>query len=343
MDFMKSFPINGTSQKYLGIVKIKLVHTEGASIFLTDSLFVNFADGWRWFQPHMFGPPILSFWDDLAYAQFDLELSDGTKLLVGVTKDRYIRRFVDGAHIFHCYISAPINLERRATGIARQNKEGGFELLLFHHTAPTVAPIISSTGILKTSTWNYQGTKRLKNISYAYLTSVSKIETEKDLTKLAMSSKGFIFLLPDDRAYPDELVKVKVYRENTLNRTATLKFWVASEFICSTHVLRHAPLGEPVFYENLCNAIFRIGVEHGQSIPIEDDLLQCEKVNLKFFEYIVIGDATNDVGIVAPLDEENTTSVFKIEMSNLDPLTFWKNNANTDQFSIKNPEKQKFE
>lgn len=157
-----------------------------------------------------------------------------------------------------------------------------------------------------------------------------------------MSSNGVIYLLLDDHTPPSGVVPIKVYRESTYNRTAAIPFWVAAEAIAPSHLLRHSPAGEPVYYEISNPAIARIGLEPGREIPIEGEDLAVGRAHLKRFDYLVIGDATDPQSIVAPFHEEDTTEIFKIETAPLDPLSFWKQRRNTEQFLGKQVELQEF-
>lgn len=106
----------------------------------------------------------------------------------------------------------------------------------------------------------------------------------------------------------------------------------------------HAPSTEPVFYEIANPFIFRIGLNSGASVPIVGDTVDIDDAALKRFEYVVIGNSTDPVGITAPFNEEDTRLVFKIEdCVGSDPLTFWRENANTDLFSGRKVELQQFD
>lgn len=57
-----------------------------------------------------------------------------------------------------------------------------------------------------------------------------------------------------------------------------------------------------------------------------------------------MGDCDFPDGVVAPFDEENTEHIFKIEKLNLNNnlFDFWYEHANSDQYSNKEVEFQKF-
>ena len=76
---------------------------------------------------------------------------------------------------------------------------------------------------------------------------------------------------------------------------------------------------------------------------INSDILIPKKP--KSLGYIVIGEATTIKGLAAPFDEENTEEKLKIEYMKKpeEIVTFWKNNANTNQFGNKPIEDMVFE
>lgn len=101
--------------------------------------------------------------------------------------------------------------------------------------------------------------------------------------------------------------------------------------------------GQPVFYEVSNPAISRIGLEPGADIPIDQDVLLTDKVQLKHFDYVIIGDATDPLSITAPFHEEETKRIFAVETDAEQPLSFWRTHANTEQFAGKNVELQELD
>lgn len=61
-------------------------------------------------------------------------------------------------------------------------------------------------------------------------------------------------------------------------------------------------------------------------------------------DYINVGDCDQLEGVIAPYDEENTSYIFKIEKQNQSKnlFDFWYDYSNTDQYSNKQVEYQKF-
>lgn len=342
IDLMDTYPSGPGETSYEALVKLKLVHARGGSVLGPDLLVLE-TDG-VWLQPQFFTAPLLNFHKNLAYAKFGVDLVGGDQLLVGVTSDRHVRALPDGSHIYRCRIAGPAGLACRASGACRLRQDSGLDLRLFHHTAPDTLDLIKKSSVLRGSAWNYQGTTKLKNVGYAYLTSLEAIRTRADLQEIAMASDGFIGMLLDDHEAPDGVVPIKVYRESTANRTATLSLWIPSEALAPSHVWRHAPSSGPVHYEIANPAIFRIGLKPGEAAPIAGDSVDIPEAILKRFAYVVIGDATDWVGITAPFNEEDTKLIFKIEdCAGSDPLTFWRENVDTDLFSGKNVEFRQFD
>jgi hypothetical protein len=341
IDLIDTFPAD--SDTYDALVKLKLVHAPGRSVLMPDQL-VLVTEG-VWLQPQFFTAPTLSFREGMAYAQFGVDLPDGESLLVGVTNDRHVRALPDGSHIYRCRIAGPAALAGHAAGTCRIRTDTGFDMRLFHHTGPDTLRLIKQSSVLRGSIWNYQGTTKLQNVCYAYLTSLAAIRSDEDLQKIAMASDGAIAMLLDDREPPDGAVPIEVYRESTLNRTATLPLWIPSEALSPSHVWMHAPSTGPVYYEIANPAIFRIGLKPGEAVPIVGtDSVEIREAILKRFQYVVIGDSTDPIGITAPFNEEDTSLIFKIEdCAGSDPLTFWRENANTDLFSGRNVELRRFD
>jgi len=98
-----------------------------------------------------------------------------------------------------------------------------------------------------------------------------------------------------------------------------------------------------VFYEAVLPAVFRVGLQPGAVLTFSGDLAATPTTSLKGFDYVIVGDARTKTGIVAPYDEENTTSICIIErVEDGDFFTFWRDNANTELFSGRVVERQEF-
>jgi hypothetical protein len=68
----------------------------------------------------------------------------------------------------------------------------------------------------------------------------------------------------------NDIFPLKVYRESTTNRTSTLEFTVDAAFLAPQHLLKHSPLGRPVYYEVCGPKIYRVGMAPGQTLPFDD-------------------------------------------------------------------------
>lgn len=333
IDLMAAFPVKD-GPIFEGFIKFKLAHGVGYSVFLPDALFLARGDEWRWFEPKMFDPPILSFFEDAAYAQFAIETSGGDEILVATTHDRFVARFDDRSQLFRCRVAGHAELLSRSTGRAHQRADGGFNLDLFHHTTPAALEAIRESGEVWGSAWNVRGNRKLENVAYAYLTSLPKITNDLDLRAIAMASDGVIYLLLDDHRPPSGVVPLKVYRETTANRTSTLALRVPCEAVAGQHVWRHAPESRGVFYESAHPAIYRVGLQPGATLKFDDNAAVLDHAVIKRFDYAVVGDATQPDGILAPYEEEATNNIWKVEASlDVDLLTFWRTRPNQDHFT----------
>ena len=226
-----------------------------------------------------------------------------------------------------------------ADGTCTLKADGDLLLHLFHHTTSEFARAIAASGHFRGSRWNIQGTRELKNVEYAYFTSLPKIESEQDLAKIAMASSGRIGLLRTNAASMREAVAIEVYRQSTLDRTSTLSIAVPASLVASQHVYRHAPTNRAVYYE-VCNPnIYRVGLQPGKVAPVHDSVLSVPEMDRKRFEYVVLGDADTREGLIAPFDEEETKSLLHIEESDQGTFfDFWRSHANSDQVSGREPD-----
>jgi hypothetical protein len=142
-----------------------------------------------------------------------------------------------------------------------------------------------------------------------------------------------------------EVVPITVYRENTENRTATLKQLIDTSIILNNHIWMHThDANGTTYYENCSPFIYRVGLEPNTLLPFVRE--QIDRVaNTKTTGYIILGDSTTKVGLLAPFDEEHTTHIFKIEPFhniNSNILRFWFDNGNKDLYTDKIIEPPKF-
>lgn len=325
-----------------GYIKFKLVHGEGTSLLVPDLLVADL-DGLRWLQPKLFYACQLSFFSYFSAACINMELSSGSLVQVALTSGGSVASLDDSSKVFRCLISTSEGTNLMADGKCSLHSSGDFLLDLYHHTTQKAVTEINKAGHLRGSRWNIQGTRELKNVEYAYFTSLSKIASEQDLAKIAMASSGRIYLLRTNAKSKQEAIPIKVYRQSTLDRTASVQVTVPASLVASAHIYRHAPKNRPVYYEVCKPDIYRVGLLPGKVAPIVKGRLDIPDSDRKQFNYVVLGDADTHEGLIAPFNEEETKSLLHIEMCRRNSFFhFWRSHANSDQVSCRFPDMLQF-
>lgn len=333
-----------------GFVKLRLGHAAFGSMLLPELMFLE-RSGWHFYQPSFFGPPILGFNvdADIHVARFSVDVgnpraTDLTRLLIEIRSDGLVRCYEDGARLYRCVVEGPKRLTRFASGRCWPRADDDFDLRLFHITNPKAFAAIIGSRELRSSRWNLQGTRELANVSYVYLTSLSAIETEEDLRRIAMSSDGIIGFQTTSSRTREETLKLKIYRESTTGRTARLQVKISSSLLAPPHLLIHRPIGDPAYYEVIGPEIYRVGVQPGTVLTYFNGIATVEERMQKRFDYVVVGDAASVEGLAAPYDEEETKQVAHVEKldAGLDLFDFWLQNQNSDQVSSRQPEPRIF-
>ena len=337
-------------ERFEGLVKLRLGHAAFGSVLLPELIFAKLG-GWRFYQPSFFGPPILGFNVEpgLHVSRFNVDVggpreTDPTRLIVEIRSDGLIRRYDDGAQLYRCVFEGPSRLLRYSAGRCSPRADQDFDLFLSHITNPAAFAGIRSSGELRSSRWNLQGTRELANVAYAYLTSLPSIGSEEDLRRIAMSSDGMIRFQTTSSRPREATLELTVYRENTTGRTARLKTTVATDLLAPPHLLIHRPLNDQAYYEVVGPEIYRVGVKPGAALAYAGASVTADPAVLKCFDYVVIGDASTLDGLSAPYDEEETGEVVHIEKLNagVDLFDFWQANRNSDQVSDRMPEPRIF-
>lgn len=343
IDLMRTFPTYGEAV-YSGLIKLRLVHSDGFSLVLPELIVIEI-DGWKWFQPKFFSPCLISLLEeDNAYCQLNVDTDTDARLFIGLTKDQLVRHSVDGSQVYKCRVSGPVALDGFASGKCAVDEDSNIQLQLFHHTLPATIDVIRDCGYFLGSPWNVQGNKKLENVAYAYFTSLPAIQSDDDLRRIAMASDGKIHLLPTNSNSERDIVTVNVYRQSTCDRRSSMAVYIATDLIAPQHVWRHAPQGLPVYYEVCHPSIARVGLQPGHVLRFSDGHISPASDEIKRFSYVVLGDADDPAGLVAPYDEEHTRSLFLIEnCGDQTFFDFWVKQANTDQFSGRSVELQHFE
>ncbi|WP_201861411.1 hypothetical protein [Microvirga soli] len=309
---------------------------------MPDLIFAK-AGPWRFFQPSFFGPCILAFngEDDRDLADFSVDVASprGTRparLLIRIRSDGRVRTYPDGAQLYACEIKGPERLAHHAAGRCRRLDDGDFALSLFHHTNAQAYSSIRGSQELWASAWNLRGSRELVNVASVYATSLPRIETPDDLSRIAMASDGKILLQTTSDRPIEEVLELTVYRADTSGRTHTVTVEVPSRCLSPQHLLFHPWVHpEPAYYEVVGPEIYRIGLNPGAKLPIPRGIASPAAGDLKRFDYIVLGDAGTLAGLAAPYDEEETEQVVHHELldQGLDLFEFWQANANSDQVS----------
>ena len=328
-----------------GLLKVKLIHTQGYSLLMPDLLLMQGAERWRWLQPKFFTACLMHFLKDFSTAALWLDpRQGGPQLTIRFSSGQFVRRFGDGSHLYRCVITGVEDLENLAAGTCVVTEAHDVLLDLFHHTTAESKRAIEASGHFRASSWNVQGTKKLQNIGYAYFTSLPEIHDDADLQRIAMSSDAYIYLMPTNGTVRSDAVQLRVYRESTSNRRSTIKVSIHAYAVASQHVYRHAPLHNPVYFEVCHPEIYRVGLVPGAVLPIEGENVKPDPDILKRFGYIVLGEADTHQGLKAPYVEEETKEIFIVQSCpNESIFDFWKRNANTDQMTGRFIERQVFQ
>ncbi len=329
--------------KYEGYFKCKLVHCEMFSVIVPDLIYImDDEETFSWFQHYSFLPNHLAkFTEEEIFGTINIDIAWGHTLTITISNEWHIANLQDNSNLFKCRITGPKNLLEFASGKGKLIDGKPF-INLYHHTTSDVKKLIEKSSEYIGSVWNYQGTKKLESLCFAYFTSLDKIVQEQDLVQIAMASEGEIYLIKD---ITQEIVKLQVYRENTLNRTATLVQLIDSTILMSNPILMHTQDDlSYVFYERSNPFVYRVGLEPNTTLPFSNGIIERTK-NVHVNDHIILGDATTELGLVAIFDEENTKQIFKIEpfyKSDSNILKFWFDNNNKDLFTGKNVNKPTF-
>jgi hypothetical protein len=335
-DILAELPALDGARSYPAAAKLRLVHRLGASVVFPEMIFC--LSGNRFIAPTDFSPCSLGFLDSDSTLTIPFRVKGAEQFYFRTTISQHIRALDDGSHLYRGELAGPKPITPWLTGQSRWvAQRQSFDARLFHHTSAPIRQQIRESGYLRGSTWNYQGTRRLTNVAYAYLTSRARIRSDDDLVAIGMASDGRIGLRCDDG--PDgygQPVFFDVYRESALNRRAALAFWTPIEILAAPHIIAHRPPNEPAWYEISTREIFRIPLKPDAVVDISPDGLAPSKEALRVLGYSIIADATHPDNIGACLDEEGTDDIFKFESApDAEIIAFWKENQNVDHFSDK--------
>lgn len=328
--------------RHEGFVKVRLGHSDRGTVIVPDMIFAK-SGPWRFFQPSFFGPCAIGFNVEPGrhIAEFSVDVGRPrsnrlTRLLVRIDSDAHVMTYPDGAQLYACQIKGPNHLAPCSTGRCQRMKNGDFAIQLFHHTNKEAYSSIRASQELWASSWNLQGTRRLINVAYVYLTSLPKIQRPEDLNRIAMASDGILRFQTTSNRPLQQFIDIKVYRESTSARTYSIDVEVPSRLLAPGHLYFHPYVSsEPAYYEIVGPEIFRIGLLPGKNLAIPRGRALPDEKDIKSFEYIVMGDTTDVAGLSAPYDEEDTVQIMHHEKLDhgVDLFDFWLQNANSDQMA----------
>ncbi len=323
------------AKTWRALVKVKMLHRTGATILLPEAVVITGA-GDRWVQPHWVYAPLLSYASandataTLAFAALDpaRRESGGLTCTIAFSRHDRVAGLPDRSEVYQCEFATDYTPAQLAIGSACVRPGGGINVRLYHHTAPATLPLIRGSSHVRGSAWNYQGTRELTNVSYAYFTSLQHVRTELDLQSIAMASSGCIALRLDTNPTSTPDLVLDVYRGSTYDRSATLRLWVPAEAISTPHIWKH--VGPPVVYEVVHPWIYRVGLKPGAHLDFRDREATPHPAALQRFDYTVIGDCTTLAGLEAPFDEENTSETFIVQdLAGTNVFDYWRDHANT--------------
>jgi hypothetical protein len=336
-------------------LKCKLLHGRGFSVIAPDQLYL-YSSGWKWIQPLAFMANLFVNHGDNIECVIPVDISGRETVRVLFSSQEFLRRLEDGSELYDCTIVGPEDLHEYTTGTALFSTDLSPRLRLYHFTNEETKPIILESGHFRGSPWNIQGNKKLANVGYAYFTCLDALTTNEDLRQIAMASDGSIHLITDRVTPPeamipqwladhaDDALELKVYRENTTNRTARIDAWVEASTLAPQHIHRHSPLQGAVYYNITLPFIYRVGLPPGQVLALAGEWIHSEQA-VKRFPYAVLGDATTLEGLAAPFDEENTKQKFLIQntVGYHCLLNYWVAQSNRDLVSGREVEEQQFQ
>jgi len=320
-----------------GYIKCRLIHMRHGSVVQPDILFGNDKDK-PFYAPTFFDPNQIAWVPDGNddFCRFTFVANSQACLRVVFFRHDKLQTHEDGCVIYKCAyekIDGPV--WPRPDGRWRRSGKS-FHMFLYHHTDQKGYEGILSSGEIWGSTWNIQGQARLKNIAYGYFTSVRRIRSEMDLQEIAMSTIGQVGLIQTNAPLDAQFAqRIRIPDQMPSERDMRIGLWVNSTNVAPNHLWLHKPMDRPEYYEIVLPKVFRVGLQLGASISIDRGEAHVLADKRKFFEYVIVGDADTDDGLVAPYHEEETTSLAKIEIlaPDDDIIGFWNSNANSDQYT----------
>lgn len=331
------------SKPYIGKIKCRLVHEAGNSIIIPDYILLK--NGW--IQPLHFTAPFLYKFDETSIGcDFFIDIQNGETIKVRFYNHQLLQTYPDKSQLFECEIFGPADIEEYACG-EYKTIDNKIYFKLFHHTNEGGYNGITGSRTLRSSKWNYRGSKECVNYHFAYFTHIPEVKYPNDLITVAMSADGNIdymidsFVLPKvmppdyRKRFENSIYTAKVYRSTTTDRKYTIEFLIPIECLDVKHIYLHNQ-GHLFFYEICFPYIHRIKLKANSILPFTDDF-RIENVDVIVnSEYSIIGDARNKEGLAAPFEEDETKFIYKIEDCGKESIhDFWFSHENKDLFTGK--------
>ncbi|MEZ5756580.1 MAG: hypothetical protein R3D86_00005, partial [Emcibacteraceae bacterium] len=310
-----------TGALYEGRVLLRLVHADGLSVVMPHFLFAEIDNQWVFFQPAFFGSnSFIKLDEDEFYGCFSLDVratksNYAIRLIIKFNSAGYIRTDASGAQLYDCSFYGPVDLIKNSGGLCDFTPDNQALIRVQHFTTEDTINKILNSAHLRGSPWNLQGVREVNNATFCYFTSLKSITSSNDLQRIAMSPTEQInFMTTSSNGEPEQILRMKVYREITTNRTHALTFKVPISIITPQPVWFHRPFSDFAYYEIVCPEVFRVGLIQGENLSFnEHRIIDVDEDILWRPSFVVLGDASNLEGVRAPFDEENTHQVFHIE------------------------------
>jgi len=333
----------GGSKPYMGKIKCRLVHEVGNSIIIPDYIFLE--NGW--IQPLHFTAPLLFKLDEKSIGcDFFIDIQNGESIKIRFYNHKLIKTYPDKSQLFECEIFGPAELEEYVSG-EYQTIENNIYLKLYHHTGEAGYKGITDSKTLRSSKWNYRGSKECVNYHFAYFTHIPEMKYPNDLITVAMSADGNIdymidsFVLPKvmpsdyRKKFENSIYTAEVYRSTTLDRNHSIPFLIPVENIDIKHIYLHHQ-GNLFFYETCFPYIHRIKLRANSILRFNEEYIIADNESIVNSEYSIIGDARVKAGLAAPFEEDENKFIYKIEDCGTASIhDFWFSHENKDLFSGK--------
>lgn len=338
------------NSRYPGRIKVRLAHWRNGSLLVPDQVYLESPA--VWFQPLTFLPCLLTQLGPELTATLYMDVDGGQTLRIDFKSSGLIARLEDGSCLYKATVHGPRDLPTLGQSTWTMFDERPY-LRLFHHTTQANKDSILATGEFWPSVWNLSGTRKLKNVRYAYFTSLAEIRSPKELAAIGMSPSQVLYFARDGvvvsrlpknwrkATLSKDILELPAYWSLPEKRDRTVSVEIDCTLISPPHVWRHCD--SSVWHEVVLPKVFRVGMEIGHNLKISHGMRVSQQVGLKGFEYMIIGDATTLRGLAAPMDEEDTKQKFKVDDPKGCLLTYWFARSNQDLFSGLTPEEQELE